>query len=106
MEETVMTATKAIAGGVAANIVTVAIWTISKVPGWTTVPEEPKAAILGLVSAGIGAAIVYLAPANAQKLTTTTSVKRGPLGAFRRNRAGQRSRPTVGLSESRSPVTS
>jgi hypothetical protein len=107
MEETVMTATKAIAGGVAANIVTVVIWTISKVPGWTTVPEEPKAAILGLVSAGIGAAIVYLAPANAQTLTTTTSVKRGPLGAsFRRNRAGQRFRPTVGLSESRSPVTS
>ena len=63
-----MTATKAIAGGVAANIVTIVLWMISSIPGWSSVPEEPRAAIIALVSAGIGAAIVYYAPPNKETL--------------------------------------
>ena len=47
-----MTATKAIAGGVAANIVTVILWAVSNIPGWGAVPDEPKAALIALVSAG------------------------------------------------------
>ena len=61
-----MTATKAVAGGVAANIVTIIVWAISTIPGWKTVPDEPKAAILGLISGAVGAAIVYYAPSNKQ----------------------------------------
>jgi hypothetical protein len=80
MEETAMTATKAIAGGVAANIVTVILWAISNVPGWAAVPDQPKAAIIGLVSAGVGAAIVYFAPANKQTLAATASERSGDLG--------------------------
>jgi hypothetical protein len=68
-----MTATKAIAGGVAANIVTVVLWMISSIPGWSSVPEEPKAAILALVSAGIGAAIVYYAPPNKETLAVKST---------------------------------
>jgi hypothetical protein len=64
-----MTASKAIAGGVAANIVTVVLWAISNVPGWDAVPDEPRAAIIALASAAVGAAIVYVAPANRQMLT-------------------------------------
>jgi hypothetical protein len=98
MEGTVMTATKAIAGSVAANIVTVILWAVTKVPGWSAVPDEPQAAIIALISGGVGAAIVYFAPANAQTLTATTASKRGgELGAsVRRNRAGQQSPLTVG----------
>ena len=59
-----MTATKAVAGGVAANLVTIVLWLLAEIPGWATVPDEPKAAIIALVSAAIGAAIVYFAPAN------------------------------------------
>jgi hypothetical protein len=59
-----MTATKAVAGGIAANIVTIVLWAISHVPGWNTVPDEPKAAMIGLVSGAVGAAIVYFAPSN------------------------------------------
>jgi len=87
MEETAMTATKAIAGGVAANIVTVILWAISNVPGWNAVPDQPKAAIIALVSAGVGAAIVYFAPANKQTLTATAFERGGELGAsFRSDR--------------------
>jgi hypothetical protein len=64
------TATKAVAGGIAANMVTIALWLLSLVPGWATVPDEPKAAIIALVSGAIGAAVVYYAPANATKVTT------------------------------------
>lgn len=67
-----MTATKAIAGGVAANIVTVILWAVSNVPGWGAVPDEPKAAIIALVSAGVGAVIVYFAPANTPTLPVKT----------------------------------
>lgn len=82
-----MTATKAIAGGIAANIVTVILWAISNVPGWDAVPEQPKAAIIALVSAGVGAAIVYFAPANQQTSTATASERGGEVGAsFRTNR--------------------
>ena len=75
-----MTATKAIAGGVAANIVTVILWVISNIPGWAAVPDQPKAAIIALVSSGIGAAIVYFAPSNKQTLTAKAP-ERGELGA-------------------------
>lgn len=61
-----MTSSKAVAGGIAANIVTIALWAITTIPGWSSVPDEPKAAILALVSAAVGAAIVYYAPANKQ----------------------------------------
>ena len=66
-----MTATKAVAGGIAANIVTVVLWGISSIPGWNTVPDEPKAAIIGLVSAAVGAAIVYFAPPNKETVAAT-----------------------------------
>lgn len=59
-----MTASKAVAGGIAANVVTIALWGLSQIPGWSMVPDEPKAAIIALVSGGIGAAVVYLSPAN------------------------------------------
>jgi len=61
-----MTASKALASGIAANIVTLCLWAISTIPGWEHVPDAPKAAIIGLVSSGIAAAIVYFAPANKQ----------------------------------------
>ena len=62
-----MTATKAVAGGVAANIVVIAVWLLTLIPGWMLVPDEPKAAIIALVSGAIGAAVVWLAPANSLK---------------------------------------
>ena len=58
------TATKAVAGAVAANLVTIALWLISLIPGWAIIPDEPKAAMIALVSAVIGAAVVYFAPPN------------------------------------------
>jgi hypothetical protein len=76
-----MTATKAIAGGIAANIVTVILWVISNIPGWSSVPDQPKAAISALVTAGIGAAIVYFAPSNKQTLTSTAAGRGGELAA-------------------------
>jgi hypothetical protein len=79
-KETVMTATKAIAGGIAANIVTVILWAISSIPGWTAVPDQPKAAIIALVSAGVGAAIVYFAPANQQTATAAAPERGRELG--------------------------
>jgi len=75
-----MTATKAVAGGVAANVVTVVLWVISNVPGWKTVPDEPKAAIIGLVSAAVGAMIVYFAPANKETFTATVPESDRELG--------------------------
>ena len=77
-----MTATKAIAGGVAANIVTVVLWAISNVPGWNAVPEQPKAAIIALVSAGVGAVIVYFAPANKETSSTEPEKRPESNGAF------------------------
>ena len=69
-----MTSTKAIAGGIAANIITIILWAISIIPGWKAVPDEPKAAILALVSAAVGAAIVYYAPANQQTASDLQAV--------------------------------
>ena len=63
-----MTATKAIAGGIAANAITIILWGLTRIPGWAMIPDEPKAAILALVSAGVGAAIVYWAPANQETM--------------------------------------
>jgi hypothetical protein len=62
------TASKAVAGGIAANLVTVALWLLSLIPGWEMIPMEPKAAMIALVSSAIGAAFVYYAPANARKV--------------------------------------
>jgi hypothetical protein len=76
-----MTATKAVAGGVAANIVTVILWAISNIPGWNAVPDQPKSAIFALVSAGVGAAIVYFAPANKETVLSTSAEKGGGLVA-------------------------
>jgi hypothetical protein len=59
-----MTASKAVAGGIAANVVTLALWAISMIPGWNTVPEQPKSAIIAIVTSAVAAAIVYFAPAN------------------------------------------
>jgi hypothetical protein len=73
-----MTATKAIAGGVAANIVTIILWAISTIPGWHAVPDEPRAAIIALVSSAVGAAIVYFAPAN--KHTVPATDRAGEIG--------------------------
>jgi hypothetical protein len=75
-----MTATKAVAGGVAANIVTVILWGISNIPGWHAVPDEPRAAIIALVSSAVGAAIVYFAPANKHTVPATASNRAGDLG--------------------------
>ena len=82
-----MTATKAIAGGVAANIVTIVLWVISTFPAWDAVPDEPRAAITGLVSAAVGAAIVYFAPANRQTLPVAASERGGEVGAAFRSSA-------------------
>ena len=75
-----MTATKAIAGGVAANIVTIILWAISTIPGWHAVPDEPRAAIIALVSSAVGAAIVYFAPANKHTVAATATDRAGELG--------------------------
>ena len=66
-----MTGTKAVAGGIAANVVTITLWAVSSIPGWHTLPDEPRAAILALVSAGVGALLVYFAPANKRTLPET-----------------------------------
>jgi hypothetical protein len=75
-----MTATKAIAGGVATNIVTVILWLIASIPGWDAVPDQPQAAIIALVSSGIGAAVVYFAPSNKQTVTATAPERGRELG--------------------------
>jgi hypothetical protein len=74
-----MTATKAVAGGIAANVVTVILWGISTIPGWKAMPDEPKAAILGLVSAAVGAAIVYFAPQNKETKETLPTTTPAPV---------------------------
>ena len=64
-----MTATKAVAGGVAANLVTIVLWLLAEIPGWATVPDEPKAAIIALeeeratLLAELGTEAVYRDPA-------------------------------------------
>jgi hypothetical protein len=73
-----MTASKAVAGGIAANIVTLCLWAISTIPGWEHVPQEPKAAIIALVSSGIAAAIVYFAPANKPTMEHPAPAPAGP----------------------------
>jgi hypothetical protein len=59
-----MTATKAVAGGVAGALVVIADWAMTLIPGWEQIPAEPKGAISFLVSAGIAAGLVYAAPSN------------------------------------------
>jgi hypothetical protein len=77
-----MTATKAVAGGIAANVVTIILWGLSNIPGWTGVPDEPKAAIIALVSACVGALLVYFAPANKRTLPETEPEARDSVGAY------------------------
>jgi hypothetical protein len=74
-----MTATKAVAGGIAANLVTIALWLLAQIPGWATVPDQPKAAIIALASAAIGAAVVYFAPANRQTVNAPSATAVGLL---------------------------
>jgi hypothetical protein len=51
------------------------------------VPQEPKSAIVALVSAGIGAAIVYYAPSNKETLAVKPAEKsREPAGGFAADR--------------------
>jgi len=64
MKEAATTSTKAIAGALAGYVVSISIWLLTLVPGWALVPDEPKVAIVGLVSTVIGFAFVYFAPAN------------------------------------------
>lgn len=64
-----MTATKAVAGGIAGALVTIADWLLTTIPGWEQIPAQPKGAIGFLVASGIGAGLVYFAPANARKMT-------------------------------------
>ena len=66
-----MTSSKAIAGGVSASMVTVANWLLTLIPGWATIPDEPRAALQFIVVTAIAAATVYLAPANAVKIRPT-----------------------------------
>ncbi len=58
------TASKAVAGGIGGALVIVANWLLTLIPGWMTMPDEPRGAIIFLVSAGIAAGMVYVAPAN------------------------------------------
>lgn len=58
------TRSKAVSGGVAANLVLIAVWLLTLIPGWETVPDVPKSAIVALVSGGIGYLSVFYAPAN------------------------------------------
>ena len=59
-----MTSTKAVAGGIGGALVIIANWVLTLVPGWMDIPDEPKGAIVFLVSAGITAGLVYFSPAN------------------------------------------
>lgn len=59
-----MTSTKAVAAGIAGNLIVVANWLLTIIPGWMMIPDEPRAAIIALVSGGIGALFVWYAPAN------------------------------------------
>jgi hypothetical protein len=71
-----MTATKAVAGGIAGNVVTLALWAISTIPGWNSVPDQPKAAILALVSAAVASGIVYFAPPNKETQSESEPAER------------------------------
>ena len=59
-----MTRTKAVAGGIATNVTIVVLWLLTLVPGWTDIPEVPKASIIALVSGGIGYGVVFWSPPN------------------------------------------
>jgi hypothetical protein len=61
-----MTATKAVAGGIAGALVVIADWLLTLIPGWEQIPAEPKGAISFLLSCGIAAGLVYIAPSNKQ----------------------------------------
>jgi len=86
-EATFMIAIEAIAGGVAFNIITIILWMMVSIPGSSSVPEEPKAAIIAFVSIGIGAAIMYFAPSNKETVAVTSTERdRETAGGFRADR--------------------
>ena len=58
------TSTKANAAAVAGWLTTIVLWAVSTIPGWESIPLEPKAAIVSLIAAGISYLAVYFAPAN------------------------------------------
>lgn len=59
-----MTASKAAGGVVAGHLVTLALWGLTEIPGWDSIPQEPQLAIAALVITGISWSCVYFAPAN------------------------------------------
>lgn len=62
-----MTSSKAVAGGIGGAIVVVINWLLTLIPGWATIPDEPRGAITYLASTLVVAGLVYAAPANARK---------------------------------------
>ena len=64
-----MTASKAHAGGLAGALTVLILSLLDQIPAIAALPEGPEAALTGLVSAGIGWLVVYLAPANVPALT-------------------------------------
>lgn len=69
-----MTSSKAIGGAVSAQLVTVTLWLLTLIPGWDTVPDEPRMAIAALVLSGIGYLVVYYSPANRDTMTTPEGI--------------------------------
>jgi hypothetical protein len=59
-----VTATKAVAGGVGGSLVVIANWLVTLIPGWSEIPDEPRGAIVFLLSTAITAGLVYYAPSN------------------------------------------
>lgn len=60
------TFTKANVAGVAGPLIIVATWLLTLIPRWAEIPDEPRGALVFLVSVVIGWTLVYLAPANQQ----------------------------------------
>jgi hypothetical protein len=66
-----MTSSKAIAAGIGGNLTVIAIWAMTLIPGWATIPDEPRMAIQALIVTLLSAGVVYFAPANALKVAQT-----------------------------------
>lgn len=60
-----MTSAKAVASAIAGHFTILALWAITQVPGWESMPDEPRLALQGLVVSLINGGLVYFAPANA-----------------------------------------
>jgi hypothetical protein len=59
-----MTSSKAVYGGIAGALTTIATYFVSLIPGYSTLPERVDASIELLVAAAIVTVVVWLAPAN------------------------------------------